>query len=51
MAKIGRKECEHPKSKGKPEECSPQQIKECQGEVNGIPVARGNRLCPTEIGR
>jgi len=29
-----KKGCEHPeKLKGKPEECSPEQIKECHGEV------------------
>lgn len=29
-----RKGCEHPERlKGKPEECSPEQIKECHGEV------------------
>jgi len=28
------KECEHPERlKGKPEECSPEQIKECHGDV------------------
>ncbi len=30
----GRKRCEHPERlKGKPGECSPQQIKECHGEI------------------
>jgi len=29
-----RKVCQHPeKLKGKPEECSPEQIKECHGQV------------------
>jgi hypothetical protein len=29
-----RKACEHPERlKGRPEECSPEQIKECHGEV------------------
>jgi hypothetical protein len=30
--------CERPeKLKGKPEECTPQQIKECHGDVKGHP--------------
>jgi hypothetical protein len=30
--------CQHPeKLKGKPEQCSPEQIKECHGEVEGHP--------------
>ena len=30
--------CEHPeKLKGKPEECTPEQIKECHGEVQDHP--------------
>lgn len=33
-----KKECEHPeKLKGKPEECSPEQIRECHGDVEGHP--------------
>jgi len=35
------KECEHPeKLKGKPEECSPEQIKECHAEVAKHPCVR-----------
>jgi len=39
MTKPGNtKECEHPERlKGKPGECSPQQIKECHGEGGGHP--------------
>ncbi len=34
------KECEHPeKLKGKPGECSPEQIKDCHGEVKEHPCA------------
>lgn len=33
-----RKECEHPeKLKGKPRECSPEQIKKCHGDVTDHP--------------
>jgi hypothetical protein len=36
------KGCEHPERlKGKPEECSPEQIKECHGEVVEHPCAKG----------
>lgn len=35
------KGCEHPeKLKGKPEECSPEQIKECHGEVVEHPCVK-----------
>ena len=35
MCKVESKRgCEHPdRSKGRPEECTPEQIKECHGEV------------------
>jgi hypothetical protein len=35
MCKVeSKKGCEHPeKLKGKPEECTPEQIRECHGEV------------------
>jgi hypothetical protein len=37
-----KKGCEHPERlKGKPEECSPEQIKECHGEVVEHPCAKG----------
>jgi len=37
-----RKGCEHPEMlKGKPEECSPEQIKECHGEVVKHPCVEG----------
>ena len=33
-----KKECEHPeKLKGKPGECTPEQIRECHGDVKGHP--------------
>jgi transposase len=33
--KINKKGCEHPeKLKGRPEECSPEQIKECHGDIS-----------------
>ena len=36
-----RKRCEHPERlKGKPEECSPEQIKECHGEVVEHPCVK-----------
>jgi hypothetical protein len=36
------KGCEHPeKLKGKPEECSPEQIRECHGEVVEHPCVKG----------
>ena len=36
-----KKGCEHPeKLNGKLEECSPEQIRECHGEVVEIPVSR-----------
>jgi ArsR family transcriptional regulator len=36
--------CEHPdKLKGKPEECSEQQIKECHGDVNKHPCEEENK--------
>jgi hypothetical protein len=36
-----KKGCEHPeKLKGKPEECSPEQIKECHGEVVEHPCVK-----------
>jgi len=36
-----RKECEHQgKLKGKPEECSPEQIRECHGDVEEHPCAK-----------
>ena len=46
MRKVKRKtECEHPqKLKGKPEECTPEQIKECHGEVKEHPCIEKNRL-------
>lgn len=32
--KINKKGCEHPERlKGKPEECTPEQIKECHGDI------------------
>jgi hypothetical protein len=38
------KECEHPeKLKGKPEECSPEQIRECHGDVKNHPCLK-NKL-------
>ena len=38
----GRKKCEHPERlKGKPGECSPEQIKECHGGVVEHPCAKG----------
>jgi hypothetical protein len=38
----GRKKCEHPERlKGKPGECSPEQIKECHGEVVEHPCVKG----------
>ncbi len=42
MCKAERtKGCEHPERlKGKPEECSPEQIKECHGEVVEHPCAK-----------
>jgi hypothetical protein len=37
-----RKGCEHPERlKGEPEGCSPEQIKECHGEVVEHPCAKG----------
>jgi len=35
MCKVKKKKgCEHPeKLKGKPEECTPEQVRECHGEV------------------
>ena len=37
-----KKDCEHPeKPKGKPEECSPEQIRECHGEVVEHPCVKG----------
>jgi len=37
-----KKGCEHPeKLKGKPEECSPEQIRECHGEVVEHPCVKG----------
>ncbi len=46
MAKIrNKKECKHPeKLKGKPGECSPEQIKECHGEVKQHACVQRNRL-------
>lgn len=36
-----KKGCEHPeKLKGKPEECSPEQIRECHGEVVEHPCVK-----------
>ena len=33
--KINKKGCEHPERlKGKPEECTPEQIKECHGDIS-----------------
>lgn len=33
--KINKKGCEHPERlKGKPEECTPEQIKECHGDTS-----------------
>jgi len=39
MCKVeSKKGCEHPeKLKGKPEECTPEQIRECHGEVTEYP--------------
>ena len=35
-----KKECDYPeKLKGKPEECTPEQIKECHGDVKEHPCA------------
>jgi hypothetical protein len=35
------KGCEHPERlKGKPEECSPEQIKECHGDVEEHPCVK-----------
>jgi hypothetical protein len=35
--------CEHPERlKGKPEECTPEQIRECHGEVKEHPCAKKN---------
>jgi len=32
--RIKKKECEHPERlKGRPEECSPEQIRECHGDI------------------
>jgi hypothetical protein len=37
----GKKTCEHPERlKGKPGECSPEQIRECHGEVKKHPCAK-----------
>ena len=37
-----RKGCEHPeKLKSKPGECSPEQIKECHGDVEEHPCVKG----------
>ena len=46
MRKVKRKtECEQPqKLKDKPEECTPEQIKECHGEVKEHPYIEKNRL-------
>jgi hypothetical protein len=43
MSKSKRKKgCEHPERlKGKPGECSPEQIKECHGEVVEHPCLKG----------
>lgn len=36
-----KKDCEHPeKLKGKPGECSPEQIRECHGEVTEHPCVK-----------
>lgn len=33
--KINKKGCEHPERlKGKPEECTPEQIEECHGDIS-----------------
>jgi hypothetical protein len=42
MCQVEKKRgCEHPeKLKGKPEECSPEQIKECHGEVVEHPCVK-----------
>lgn len=42
--KLGNKnKCEHPeKLKGKPGECSPEQIRECHGEVPEHPCVKEN---------
>ena len=38
VRKMCKGQCEHPeKLKGKPEECTPEQIKECHGDVKGHP--------------
>lgn len=40
-----KKGCEHPeKLKGKPEECTPEQIKECHGETREHPCVEKNSL-------
>lgn len=37
---CGKTKCERPKElKGKPETCSPEQIKKCHGDVKGHPCA------------
>ncbi|MDH5364833.1 MAG: hypothetical protein OEW82_06710 [Dehalococcoidia bacterium] len=46
MCKVrNKKGCEHPeKLKGKPEECSPEQIRECHGEVTEHPCVGKSSL-------
>jgi len=41
--------CEQPeKLKGKPEECTPEQIKECHGDAQGHPCVAGNQAAEPE---
>ena len=39
--------CQKPENlKGKPEECSPEQIRKCHGEVEGHPCVQSEGDCP-----
>jgi len=41
---CGKTKCERPKDlKGKPEECLPEQVKKCHGNVKKHPCAAGGR--------
>jgi hypothetical protein len=41
---CGKTKCERPKNlKGKPEECPPEQVKKCHGNVRKHPCATGGK--------
>jgi hypothetical protein len=47
--KMCKSKCEHPeKMKGKPGECTPEQIKECHGESKSHPCEEEKKRTPSE---